>query len=246
VLVHGDARLGPGDTAVLAAPLGPDEARELVDLAVGSSPAWTVPASAMLPITGTKEEVYLAVPGKPKIWRVDRGTAEPVKLAHDEKEEASPLAARVAVGGGWVSTGDFFLQNVSDGAPYTSETVNAGSFALSAGGEFKEGLLAAGLAIDAQFALGDWHTLPTGTSTTSTFLYPHLAVGLPWVQATAGVLFPWHVGLGGRAHYPIWRSFEVYAAGTVGLPIEQSRDPDPAFAPQPIYSAWGGVAWRGP
>ena len=241
VLMSVDTRFKPSANAILTAPFGPTERDALVTLANRGS-GWDVPAAAMVPIGGVGEPVYLAIPGQPRLLRVDSGKAEAVRITTDAASKR--FAARVAVGAGWVSDGDFFLLHVEDGAPYDESSVNAGTPAFSVGGEARFGTFAAGVGVDAQIATGEYHSLTTGAEETRAFVYPHVAVGVPWVQATVGYLFPWHVGVGAQAHLGVYKGVEVFASGVYGLGLEQDRGADPAFQPQPLIGAWGGVAYR--
>ena len=127
----------------------------------------------------------------------------------------------------------------------SSDLVNAGTPAASLAVGLDGDLWTAGLAVDGQLAVGDFHSLPTGDSDTRTFLYPHAYGGLPWVQLTVGPMFPWYFGVGGAARAPIYGPIELYASGVYGVPVELARtDGQPAFDPEPAYAAWGGVTVR--
>lgn len=245
-LLSGDAVLSEGATMRAEAPFGPKEQEQLVKLATGA-PGWAVPAAAQLPISGADEPVYVAVPGsgRPRITRVDRGTGEAVALVAPAKSESSPLSVHVSAGAGWMSTGDWFLQNVDNGAPYEESTVNAVAPALAADAQFRTGLFAVSAGLSGQIATGDHHELPTGTDTTRTFLYPHVGVGVPWVQATVGPLFPWYLGVGLKGRVPVTAGLEVVASAVYGVGLTVPRaDGEPDFEPLPVISAWGGAGWR--
>jgi hypothetical protein len=245
-LLSGDARLSEGATMRAEAPFGPRERDSLVKLLDGRS-GWPVPAAAQVPIAGAEMPVYLAVPGqgKPRLVRVDRGTAESVELVAPARAAAPPFAVHVGAGVGWASTGDWFLQNVSAGAPYDKTSVNAVAPAFEADVAYRTGLFAASVGLSAQVATGDFHELPTGNDTTRTFLYPHVGVGLPWVQATIGPMFPWYVGVGAKARVPVTAGLEVVGNAVYGVGMEVARaEGEPAFQPLPAIAAWAGAGWR--
>lgn len=245
-LLSGDARLGEGATMRAEAPFGPRERDELVKL-LGGGDGWAVPAAAQVPISGANEPVYLAVPGRgrPHLVRVDRGTAEAVKIVAPPSEKVKPVSVHVAGGVGWMSSGDWFLLNVDAGAPYDTSTVNAVAPALAADVQYRKGLFAASAGVSGQVATGEFHELTTGTSSTRTFVYPHAGVGLPWVQATVGPLFPWYVGVGLKGRVPVTAGLEVVASAVYGVGLAVPRsDGEPDFEPLPVISAWGGAGWR--
>lgn len=244
VLLRGNTSIGGGSTMSAEAPFGPREREALATLARGGD-GWIVPVAAMTPVSGAGEPVYLGVPdrGRPTLLRLDRGTAEAVALVAPPREQ-SPLAVHAAVGAGWASTGDFFLQNVGDGAPYDTSSVNAFAPAFLVDGEWRAGLFAASAGVAAVVSTGEHHELTTGESTTRAFTYPHLGVGLSYVQATVGPMFPWYLGVGGKARVAAWKGLEVTAAGVYGVPLEVAREAgEPSFQPLPLYTAWGGVGW---
>lgn len=234
-----DPTVDAGGGVTLAAPVGPKERQGLVELAKADTPLF--PGFAPL-VAG--EPTWLAIPGpKLTIYRVDGGS-----YATLDKPAPAPSKSgytiHAGLGAGWVSTGDFFLQNVDDGAPYVVSTVNAFAPAVQLGGEAQIGLFSAGAGVDLQFATGDWHTLPTGDLATSAFVWAHANVGVKWVQLAVGPLFPWYVGVGGQAQIPVWDRVQVVASGVAGIPITLDRGDDPAFTPLPAYAAWAGIGYR--
>jgi hypothetical protein len=123
--------------------------------------------------------------------------------------------------------------------------VNAVAPALAADAQFRTGLFAVSAGLSGQIATGDHHELPTGTDTTRTFLYPHVGVGVPWVQATVGPLFPWYLGVGLKGRVPVTAGLEVVASAVYGVGLTVPRaDGEPDFEPLPVISAWGGAGWR--
>lgn len=250
VLLAIDTRLRPGSDAKVSAPFGPAELQVLAALVASRSGGWEVPASAMMPIRGAGEPVYAAVPAgdETALLRLDEGRAQAVRLAPKRRApqggDDGGLSVAVGAGAGWLSTGDFLLLNGADGAPETAATVNAAAPTATFGARYRRGLLSAGAGVDAQFATGHWHTLPSGDTTLRTFVYPHAAVGLPWLELTAGPLFPWYAGVGARARAPLAGPLEVQAAGVYGIGLPQARGDDPAYEPLPYFTAWAGAALR--
>lgn len=246
VLLSVDTRLKPGSNASIAAPFGPAELGVLEALATSPADGWAVPTAALVPVRGAGEPVFIAVPGgdETRLMRVDQGTAARMRIARKARSSSEGLSAHIEIGGGWVSTGDWLLLNGADGAPETAATVNAGAPTLGADLAWRRGLFVGGVGVDAAYTVGDWHALPTGDSRTRAILYPHASVGVPWLQVSAGPLLPWHLGLGARAAAPIAGPLELFVSGLWGLGVEQDRGDDPAFAPHPLYAAWGGARIR--
>ncbi len=247
LLLAQDVRIKAGADAVVSAPFGPAELAELRGRVASGADGWEVPAAARLPIAGFGEPVYIATPAgdKTSLLRVDGTVATAVRIRASEEETRPGLVGRATVGAGWVSTGDFLLQNLDDGAPADRYTVNAGTPAASLSLALESKLWSVGVGIDGQLALGEFHTLPTGESDTAAFLYPHVAAGLPWAQVTIGPMFPWYLGVGGRARVPLFGPIELFASGVYGVPLDRPRDEgEPTFEPLPLFSAWGGVTVR--
>jgi hypothetical protein len=236
--------IAPGQTVAVEAPFGPAERDALLMRLTGGKDGWAVPTAVSALARG--EPLYLAVPGakKPRLLRIDGGVAANVPITAESAGGGGPLV-RVAAGAGWLSTGDFFLQNVDDGAPYTVGTVNSFAPAGSVAAAWRRGLLEVGAGVDVQLAVGDVHTLPIGASHTRTFVYPYVAVGIPWLQLTLGPQFPWYFGIGGQARVPLAGPVELYARGVYGVGVPLAREGDaPDFKPLPAVSAWGGVSLR--
>lgn len=235
-----------GTTVTLTAPFGPAERDELVTLVRNAGAGWTVPAAAQEIVAAAKEPVYVAVPGegKPQLLRLDSGTATATRIKADETAGGG-LTARVAVGAGWASSGDWFLQNVDAGAPYTESTVNAATPSVAVGAGWRAGWFYAGAGVDVNIPLGEWHALPTGDTTTRPFVHPHVDVGIPYVQLTAGPQFPWYLGIGLQAEAPIVGPLELYGRGVYGIGLNQPRtDGAPTFEPLDTWTAWLGASLR--
>lgn len=244
-------RFEAGSTVTVSAPFGPQERDALLARLVGDPPGSPLPEAAARHLAAFGEPTYVALPdGKDtRLVRVDRGAMEPVRLVNPERAaeaDRSPWAARVAVGAGWLSTGDFFLLNVEDGAPSARATVNSVTPAFGVGGGWRGRWLAVGAGVDAQLTPGEWHRLPSGDGQVRAFVYPHLSAGLPWVQVSGGFQSPWYPAGGVHATIPVWGSLEVVGRAVYGFPTVLERGEDPAFTPTPALSAWGGVAWRLP
>lgn len=245
VLLRGNATLGAGATMSAEAPFGPKEMEALASLAAGPD-GWAVPATAMTPISGANEPVYIGIPkgGKPTLLRVDEGTAKSVLLVA-EKVASSGFVGHAAVGGGWLSTGDFFLQNVDGEPPREESTVNAATVAVAGDAEWYTGAFAVSAGVSVELSAGGYHQLPVGDSVTRTFTYAHLGIGTPWIQATVGPLFPWYLGVGLKGRIAVAGDFELTANGAYGVPMSIAREgEEPAFEPLPVYTAWGGAGWR--
>lgn len=247
VLFQTSGVVGAGTTVTLSAPFGPVERDELLSLVKNAGAGWSVPAVAMTMVGRAKEPVYLAVPGegKPRILRLDSGTATAVKLKAEDAGEAGGLTARVAVGAGWSSTGDWFLQNVDAGAPYTQETVNAATPSIALGAGWRAGWFYAGAGLDLNLPLGEWHALPTGETVSRLFVHPHADVGIPYAQLTVGPEFPWYLGVGLQAEAPIAGPVELYGRGVHGIGLNQPRaNGEPTFEPLDAWTAWLGASLR--
>lgn len=247
ILLAQDARIGPGSDVIISAPFGPTELADLEARIGSGTSGWEVPAAAAMPIRGRGEPVYIATPAgeRTRLLRVDGAVATELKIRPPESTTRVGVVGRATLGGGWISTGDFLLQNVDDGATSSVATVNAGTPAASLSVAVEGRWWTAGVGVDGQLTVGEFHSLPTGDTDTSVFLYPHVAAGLPWVQATVGPLFPWYLGVGGHARLPLFKPVELFASGVYGVPLDRPREAgEPTFEPLPLYSAWAGVSVR--
>lgn len=234
-----------GSTATVSAPFGPAEEATLLGLFAAGRDGWEVPSAARAHLATLGEPVYLAAPGAraPVVMRVDSGFAARLELAPEPRADAPDAGpyVRGGVGLGWASTGDWFLQNVDAGAPYTAATVNAVAPALSAGGGWRQGWLVAGAGLDLVLPTGDWHSLPSGEGTQSAWVHPYASVGVPWVQATLGFQSPWYVGVGGLAEVRVAGPLTLFGRATYGAPVARPRVEGPTFEPLPAFSAWAGL-----
>lgn len=247
ILLAQNARIKPGSDVLISAPFGPAELAEFKGRVASGADGWEVPAAARTPIAGYGEPVYIATPAgeKTALLRVDGTVATAIRIRASESETRPRVVGRVTLGAGWVSTGDFLLQNLDEGATEDRYTVNAGTPAASLGLAIEAKWWSAGVGIDGQLTLGEHHTLPTADTDTALFLYPHVAAGLPWAQLTIGPMFPWYLGVGARARVPIWKPVELFASGVYGVPLDRPRgEGEPVFTPLPLFSAWGGVTVR--
>ena len=226
------------DLVALAAPLS-DRPRALL---------LTAPVLARLAQAEAPVELILEGPRRPIHYELVDSSAV---LAEKERPEGRPvgLIAHAIVGGGWVYDGDYLLQNVDQGAPSSVGTVNAGSPIGSASVAAALGPLALGLGLDVAFPLGDFHDLPVGESRLRARLFPHVEIGHPNLSLAVGPMLPWHLGVGGRLHlplFPLWHGpVEVMAAYTQGIPLTFQRgEGEPEFKASSASMAWVGVGGR--
>lgn len=236
-------RFSAGATVTMSAPFGPAERDELASLATNAGSGWTVPPVSLAVIRSVGEPVYVAVPaeGRPTLLRLDGGTATETRIKRDDSETGGFLV-RAAVGAGWASSGDWFLQNAD--APYTTGTVNALTPAGSVGAGFRSGWFYVGGGADIIVPVGAFHFLPSGDGNVRPWTYLHADIGIPYAQLTIGPEFPWYLGVGVQGTVPVVGPLEVFAKGVYGAPIAIKREGAEPFEPLGTWSAWGGVAIR--
>ena len=155
------------------------------------------------------------------------------------------LVVRGTLGAGWLYDGEYLIQNYAEGAPATRSTVNAAAPLLSLGVEARPvPALALGAGVDLIAPLGDDQTLPVGADTVRLRLYPHVAIGHPYLQVTAGALLPWRLGVGARLNVPLSDHLGVQAAYVYGVGRDIERESGAEFESTDASMAWLGATWR--
>lgn len=168
----------------------------------------------------------------------------------------TPRAApRVATGGsarvelhgglstGWFTSADFYLQDPAS-APATYRTVNAISLGAYASGELVVGPAHLGVGVDLLAPIGRSHVALTGNGSTRIRAVPHVAVGVSWLQATAGFLFPYHPAIGGRARAPLGGPLEAHLSAWWGPPLTRVRSDGSIWDGSAVVSIAGGIGAR--
>ncbi|MCP4806644.1 MAG: hypothetical protein GY913_29210 [Proteobacteria bacterium] len=191
--------------------------------------------------------VHLVVPGDRKgpFVYVVSGNAATRLVEEEASAPTERFAVRVAGGAGWMYDGGWYIENFSDGAPSEKGTVNAVTPIVHAGLEVPVGPAALGAGLDVAIPQGEYATLPTGSSELRVRAHPHVAVGIPYLQATAGYMFPWHAAFGLRAHVPLGDTLEASASGVygAGLSFEQEGNDEP-FQAEDSLQAWVTLGGR--
>lgn len=203
-------------------------------------------------------EVVLAWIEKDKVKAVKLGpegyTAVSTRAsASDGKGGDSDRGLSIGLGvlGGWFSSGEFYTQNplADDGTAFspTVATVNAGAIGFDVDVNYDLGLFRVAVGMNAVVTLGERHFAQyNGDSKTRFRPQPYLAVGIPWVQVTAGYMFPFHPTVGGRATVGLFEGLELRVSGWVGIGGPRSRADGTNYSSLPIYSAVGGIGYRIP
>lgn len=235
--------LGPGEQVNLVVPTSPDGLREL-GVALSRGPTTVKLDLAQLEAMSRLEApLTLVVPSRREtlVYDVDVSMA---RLRVTE-EETPFFLVRAVAGAGWLYDGEFLLQNYQDGAPEERDTVNAATPWLSVGAELRPlDQLAVGAGVDLGMPLGEWHDVTVGDTALRLRTHPFLAVGHPYTQLTAGILFPWRLGVGARAHVPVGERVEIQAAYVYGIGLPITREDGPTFEPTDAQTAWLGVGAR--
>jgi len=244
-----DVRLAPGEDASLTPAVPEPVWRAFID---GVAPGAAIPPEVQPLINALDGDVWLARTSdrNVEILRTSGALLEPV----DAKRRSRSAPARGAGGrsddglaftlvvgvlGGWLNSDDFYLQEVSN-APRTIKTVNSGALGGFVSGDFDFGLLRVGAGVDTLITPGAFHTARVGDADIRVRPLPHIAIGVPWAQATAGYLFPYHPALGARARVPVG-PLELRALGWAGLGTTRSRTDGTEWVGKPVFTAALGV-----
>ena len=246
VLSRADLRAAPAAAITLPAPLSDAAWTAWLD-AVRSGEEGAPPAELGPQLTALGGEVVLA-------WQDDRGRLRAARVTPSgvtEEQLARPepegrgvaVQAAVAVGGGWMSSGDFYLQDPVD-VPHNKAAVNAGALDVVVEVAAQQGLFRGSLILDTAVPLGQDHVALVGDRPMRARPDLSAAVGLPWVQVTGGFLFPYHPSVGLRATAPLGAGVELVATGRAGLPASFERDDGTTWTGRATWQAWLGVGWR--
>lgn len=177
--------------------------------------------------------------------RVDATGSRVEVVRTSDAPDASALRAgvAVAVGGGWLNSGDFYLQDPVN-VPHTRAAVNAGTVGVLVEAHLSKGLFRATAGVDQVVTLGADHAALSGNTSLRYRPAPYVGVGVPWAQVVGGYLFPYHPAVGAHATIPAYKGLEIVGSFLAGLPGTLTRDDGTTYDALPVYSAWVGVGWR--
>jgi hypothetical protein len=153
------------------------------------------------------------------------------------------LRISVGAGSGWFFSDDFYLQDTVS-TPRTAATVNAVSVDASVQVAYRAGLFQGALGTDIAVPLGANHVAFTGESRLRVRPTPYLAAGLPWVMASVGYQFPYHLMVGGRAQVPLYDGLHLLIVGHAGIPSSLNRSDGTSYQTGRTGQIWGGLAWQ--
>ncbi len=189
-------------------------------------------------------DVWLARPRVDHIalFDVSNGRAE-LRIVDRPSAASSATGWQASVGvlGGWFASDDFYLQDPS--VEPTFGVVNAISLGAYAQAGAEVGPVWLGGGVDVLVPVGEGKVAVTGRTGVRPRLVPHAAVGLPWLHATAGVLFPHHLAVGARLQRPVGDRLEVRLSGWYGAAPAREREDD-VWRGEPVFTVSGGLGWR--
>lgn len=240
IVEHWDFRVGSAERRALEARVDqPTFDAFLADLHAGSP----VPSS-LAPLLRSLGDVALATvdgDGKVRLFDPSSGALSTIKVPRGTGGVS--FEAHTGLHSGWFSSADFYLQAPAT-HPATFGTVNAIQVGGYATGEVVVGRAHIGVGLDILAPLGDAHVALSGETRTRVRFVPHVAVGLPWLQATAGFLFPYHPAVGGRLRAPLGDTLELQAAGWWGPPTSRVRSDGTVWDGSAVLSVTGGIGAR--
>lgn len=242
-------RLEPDGRLLLVLPPTAAELRALAAPLSKAPPQLRLSGSVQMALSELPQPVQLVVEDRKELLVYDVQGELAVRDVAEAETGASTegrLVLRAGLGGGWINDGEFFLSNLADEPAHDRATVNAGGLALGLGVELRPlSLLSVGLGLDLLEPLGEHHDLPVGDGLIRLRPYPHLAVGLPWVQIGVGAQIPWRLGVGPRLHLPMGERLELTGAYVYGLGLVRERGAGlPDFEPVDTHAAWMGLSYR--
>jgi hypothetical protein len=219
VIARWDVRVGPGERSELAPALGSSDWNSFI---AHVAPGATLPAGLRPSLEALGGEVWIAKGSGDAIQVVrvapDGVTAESLPRESAAEADHGGPALIFSAGGGWFESDDFYLQSPFD-TPHTKASVNAGTVAVSAGGEIPIGPVRVGAGLDLLVPLGPDHVALTGDQAWRPRPYPWLSAGIEPVQLTVGYLFPWHPALGLVGAIPLAGPIELRPRAALGLPV---------------------------
>lgn len=236
----------PDTTLALTMPASTADLGALGASLAGGPPTAKLSPGVLAVLSQQDQPVTLVVPAKrgPLIYDVQGDLAQ--LRAAERRSDAPRLLGRVTLGGGWYYDGEFLIENAVDGAPSTRGTVNAVAPTASLELELRPApWFAAGLGADLSVPVGQYHDLPVGDDRMRLRAYPHVALGHPIAQLTAGLLLPWRLGVGARVQVPLGHVLELDGAYVYGIGVDRPReDGQDDFEPTDSATAWLGVGAR--
>lgn len=256
VLARTQQRLGPNDTLAVAVALDDATFQGWLDGVRDGSVA-DVP-EAIRPSIEAWGEVVLAWSGGkgPEAARVTPSGVERLDVAKaarvasgasssfSDKGPVRQVQVAAAVGGGWFSSGDFYLQDPAN-VERSKASVNAGALDVAIDVSAQIGLFRASVIGDLGVPFGADHIALTGSGSMRVRPDVSLGLGVTWVQVTGGFLFPYHPSVGARATIPVFKGLEIVGAFRAGLPVTLQRGGgDEAWTGLPVYQAWAGIGYR--
>ena len=166
-------------------------------------------------------------------------------IATSTQTDAQDNGLRISVGAGsgWFFSDDFYLQDTVS-TPRTAATVNAVSVDASVQVAYQAGLFQGALGTDIAVPLGANHVAFSGESRLRVRPTPYLAAGLPWVMASVGYQFPYHLTVGGRAQVPLYDGLHLLIVGHAGIPSSLNRSDGTNYQTGRAGQIWGGLAWQ--
>lgn len=149
---------------------------------------------------------------------------------------------KATAGLGWGYDRDYYTLLADRGIPDARSTVHVPWGVAGLGVAFTPSVFAVGVGADVMAAgtVNGFLVHPDGREQK---LRGHVygEVGLRWLRATAGLLYPWHTAVGGRAVLNVNRWVVVEAGGLYGLSRTEARGPTPPVPGTPAACAWLGA-----
>lgn len=249
VLARWTFRVAPGEAREIGPELTQEQWTAFIDNIGWDS---KVPEPLLPSIEAMGGEVWVARPTDkdPEVFAITSEGVSEVKLEKIQTEapgSQSPFTVVVGAQGGWFYGGDFLLQNPIEENQDDRAVVNAPAMAVLAAADLNISGFHVSAGVQAWATLGEDHFALTGTRQMRIRPYPHLGLGIRYVQATAGFLFPYHTAFGGRAMIPIVDPLEIHLSGLYGLAGELNYPDAPkadAYESGDVRTITGGIGLR--
>lgn len=207
----------------------------------------TLSEEAMIPepiaqaLAQTGEPMWIAATndeGRLELYRVSGDALVPVPLRGGSP--APEPVFRLGVIGGWLASDDFYLQDPT-ATESTHATVNAALFGGYATAGIELPPIQVDLGLDLLVPTGEAHVALTGDGSMRVRPIPHVAAGSSWLQATLGLVLPYHPAMGGRLTLPFAGPVEGRLSGWYAPGPERTRSDGSIWFGNPLFSVGLGL-----